>query len=109
MRIYNKKAIFAFSSIILVNPAYSNEADDHSNFPNKPITVVVPYSAGGHTDLITRTIASEVEDYLGQSFNVKNTTGGGGTIALTEVYQANPDGYTLAMGTSGPMTINLNP
>ena len=66
-----------------------------SNYPNKPINLVVPFSAGGPTDTVARLIAVPMGKSLGQQVVVENVTGAGGTIAATKVARAAPDGYTL--------------
>ena len=66
-------------------------------FPTKPVTLIVPYSAGGGTDSVARAIANSAEDHLGQSIGVVNKTGGGGAVGMTEGAIAKPDGYTMTM------------
>src|SRR5699024_8266771 len=63
------------------------------------------YSAGGNTDLVARAVASHMKEYLGESVNVVNVEGGGGVLGMTEVNNANPDGYKISMTTNGPLTI----
>src|SRR3954463_8924206 len=64
-------------------------------FPNRPITVVVAFSAGGPSDVIARLEAEGMSRDLGQPVVVENVTGAGGTIGAARVAQANPDGHTL--------------
>ena len=66
-------------------------------FPNRPVTVVVPFAAGGPTDVITRIISEGMLRHLGQPVVVENVSGGGGTIGAARVAQARPDGHTLLM------------
>lgn len=68
-----------------------------SEYPSKPINMIVGYSAGGGTDVMARTIASHLETYLGEdaSVVVRNSPGAGGQIGFTKVAAADPDGYTL--------------
>ena len=73
-------------------------------FPERPVTIVVPFSAGGGTDITTRTLAAPMAEALGSEVLVKNTAGAGGTIGTAEVAQARPDGYTIGMMPVGPMT-----
>src|SRR4051812_46210560 len=77
-----------------------------SPYPNKPIRVVVGYSAGGGNDIIVRVIAPELSKGLGQPVIVDNKPGAQSIIAAEFVAKAAPDGYTLLMGPSGPMAIN---
>ena len=76
------------------------------SFPNKPIRIVVGYSAGGGNDIIVRVMAPELSKGLGQAVIVDNKPGAQSIIAAELVAKATPDGYTLLMGPSGPMTIN---
>ncbi len=68
-----------------------------SGFPNRPVTVVVPFAAGGPTDVISRLVSEGMAKDLGQAVVVENVTGAGGTIAAARVAQARPDGHTLLM------------
>ena len=76
------------------------------NYPSKPIRLIVPFGPGGGTDLIARTLSSRLTEALGQSVVVDNRAGAGGVIGADLVAKALPDGYTLMMGTPGPLTIN---
>src|SRR5436305_10040804 len=67
-------------------------------YPTRPVEIVVPYGAGGSTDLVARTLAQQLQTRLGQSVVVLNKPGGAGTIAVTSVMRAEPDGYTLLLG-----------
>jgi tripartite-type tricarboxylate transporter receptor subunit TctC len=82
-------------------------ADD---FPSKPIRLLVGFSAGGATDLITRALARGLTDVLGQPIIVENIAGGGGSLAIRREVEAAPDGYTLLMITSNePVQSVLHP
>jgi tripartite-type tricarboxylate transporter receptor subunit TctC len=70
-------------------------------YPSKPITIVVPYAAGGPTDSIARILAERMRVSLGQTVIVENTTGAGGTIAVGRVARSAPDGYTIGIGQNG--------
>jgi tripartite-type tricarboxylate transporter receptor subunit TctC len=70
-----------------------------SDFPNKPINLVVPFAAGGSTDLVGRIMAEAMSAQLGQTVLVVNQAGAGGTLGATAVADAEPDGYTILMGT----------
>jgi tripartite-type tricarboxylate transporter receptor subunit TctC len=76
------------------------------DYPNKPIRIVVGYSAGGGNDIIVRVMAPELSKGLGQTVVVENKPGAQSIIAAELVAKSAPDGYTLFMGPSGPMTIN---
>lgn len=70
-----------------------------SDFPNKPINLVVPFAAGGSTDLVGRIVAEAMGAQLGQTVLVVNQAGAGGVLGATAVADAAPDGYTILMGT----------
>jgi tripartite-type tricarboxylate transporter receptor subunit TctC len=74
------------------------------NYPDRPITIVVPFSAGGPTDTVTRLIGEPMSKALGQQIVVQNTTGAGGTLAAGEVAVAPADGYTVLMHHIGMST-----
>lgn len=67
-----------------------------SEYPNKPITLVLPYAPGGMTDLVARALAKKAEMYLGQPIICDNKPGGGGSLGPSLVVQKSPDGYTLS-------------
>jgi tripartite-type tricarboxylate transporter receptor subunit TctC len=74
------------------------------NYPERAITVVVPFSAGGPTDTVTRLIAEPMAKALGAEIVVQNVTGAGGTVAAGQVAKAEPDGYTILMHHIGMST-----
>ncbi|HVF64295.1 MAG TPA: tripartite tricarboxylate transporter substrate binding protein [Casimicrobiaceae bacterium] len=76
------------------------------SWPAKPIRVISPFSAGSTVDLHARLIAAPLSELLGQPVIVENKAGAGGAIGLDAVAKAAPDGYTIGIGTTGPMSIN---
>jgi tripartite-type tricarboxylate transporter receptor subunit TctC len=76
-------------------------AAGQSNYPTRPITAIVPFAAGGPTDVITRIIAENMSRTLGQTMVIENMLGAGGTTASTRAMRAAPDGYTIIMGHMG--------
>src|SRR6266511_2223181 len=72
-----------------------------AQYPNKPITVIVPFAAGGPTDVVARLVGDHMSRTLGQTLVVENIGGAGGTIGMTRAAQARPDGYTIAVGNMG--------
>jgi len=80
-------------------------------YPRKPLQMVIPFAAGGDTDILGRAIAKVAPQYLGQSFAIVNYTGGAGTVGTAEVAKARPDGYTILLAAIGPFVTqpHLNP
>jgi len=76
------------------------------NFPTRPVTIVVPFSAGGPTDTIARIMAERMAKSLGQPVVVEDITGAGGNIGVGRVVRAAPDGYMVSIGHIGPHVIN---
>ncbi|HEY0852462.1 MAG TPA: tripartite tricarboxylate transporter substrate-binding protein [Bradyrhizobium sp.] len=70
-------------------------------FPSRPITMIVPFAAGGTSDVIARTVAEQMTSALGQPVVIENVGGAGGSIALARVARAEADGYTIAIGNAG--------
>src|SRR5262245_52820850 len=73
-------------------------------YPTKPVTLVVPFSAGGPTDTVARTVGGAMQNHLKQTIVVENVVGAGGTIAPARVAKATPDGYTLLLAHIGMAT-----
>jgi tripartite-type tricarboxylate transporter receptor subunit TctC len=77
-------------------------------YPQRPVTIVVPYAAGGTTDILARMLGQGLKDSLGQSFIVENKPGAGTVIGAQSVARAEPDGHTLLMATSTTLAINAS-
>ena len=84
-------AAAAAAGISLAKPAFAQA------YPSRPVTVVVPWGAGGGTDATARIVAALLEKDLGQPFNVVNRTGGSGVVGHSAIATAQPDGYTIGM------------
>ncbi|GHB29972.1 tripartite tricarboxylate transporter substrate binding protein [Salinicola rhizosphaerae] len=89
----NKRSLLLVSALLSLSPAVL------ADYPEKPITLIVPWAAGGGTDATARIIASSLEQQLGQTINVVNRTGGSGVVGHTAIANARPDGYTLGLAT----------
>lgn len=75
-------------------------------YPDRPVKVIVPFAAGGGADIVARLVFKGVSEQLGQAFIIDNRGGAGGIIGTDAVAKAEPDGYTLLLGQSGPNAIN---
>jgi tripartite-type tricarboxylate transporter receptor subunit TctC len=84
-------------------PAAPASAQD---YPSRPITLIVPYAAGGGNDLMARAAAEKMSRTLGQQIVIENRGGAGGSIATRQIAKAAPDGYTLGLGGTGTLAIN---
>ncbi len=96
-------------SITLLCPVVSVQlahAQTAATYPSRPVKLIVPFAAGGAVDLIGRQMAIALGDSLNQAFVVENRPGAGGLIALEQVANAAPDGYTLAVGGAGPLSMS---
>ena len=87
----------------LVAAATAARAED---YPARPVTIIVPYAAGGTLDTVARYLGKALSEHLGKTFLIENKAGGGTVIGANAVAKAAPDGYTLLMGSSTPLAIN---
>jgi tripartite-type tricarboxylate transporter receptor subunit TctC len=79
----------------------SNPLAAQSDYPNRPITIVVPFAAGGPSDIVARLVSGLMSRQLGQPVVVQNVIGGGGTVGTLRTKRAAPDGYTIMTGQPG--------
>ncbi len=93
-------ALAASASISTISPACAEI------YPARPITIVVPFPAGGPTDTVGRILTEPMRALLGKPLTIENVTGAGGTIGVGRVARAPPDGYTIAMGISSTHVVN---
>lgn len=89
----SRRLLMTTAALVAALPALAQ------SYPNKPVTVVVPFAPGGTTDIVTRHVAAKVQDALGQPMIVENKGGAGGAIGANQTKNANPDGYQLGVGT----------
>lgn len=94
------------AAVLACTAAYAQRSGAAGRYPSKPIRFVCPYSPGGAGDLFARVLARELTELLGQSVVVDNRAGANGGTGTALAAKAAPDGYTLLMGNSGPLTIN---
>jgi tripartite-type tricarboxylate transporter receptor subunit TctC len=96
----------AIASLLLISAAVS-QPDGAADYPNRPVKIIVSVPAGGGVDTVTRILAAQLQQRLGQPFVIENRGGGGGNIGAEAVYTADPDGYTLLSSQPAPITSNV--
>ncbi|WP_127090044.1 Bug family tripartite tricarboxylate transporter substrate binding protein [Aquabacter cavernae] len=99
----SRRALLVLAALSLALPTAGAQAE---TYPSKVVKLVVPYPAGGTTDIIARLIATQLSEKLGQPFVVDNRAGASGAIGTSAVAKSAPDGYTLLMGTANTHGIN---
>lgn len=96
----------AAASLTALGALSGTAALAQDGFPSKPITILVPFAAGGTTDILARIVAQALQQELGQTVIVDNKPGAGGNIGLDAVAKSAPDGYTFGMGQTANLAIN---
>jgi tripartite-type tricarboxylate transporter receptor subunit TctC len=99
-----RRHVLAAAIVAAATPALGQAVGQ--SWPSKPITMIVPFAAGGPTDLLARIIGERMGKELGQQFIIENVTGAAGTIAMAKLVRAAPDGYTIAIGHVGTNVAN---
>ena len=105
LSIFHRLGAFCVMSVLGVLSLFASLAQAQA-WPSKPVRIVVPFAAGGTTDILARAIAPELSRVFGQSFYVDNKAGAGGNLGAEIVAKSPGDGYTLLMGTVGTHGIN---
>jgi tripartite-type tricarboxylate transporter receptor subunit TctC len=77
-----------------------------AKYPDRPIRLIVPFAAGGNADIVGRLVGDRISSALGQPVVVENRGGAGGSVGAEAVARSAPDGYTLLVGSNGPLTVN---
>ena len=93
--------------LVLATAIFAFNAPVFADYPEKDITLIVPWSAGGGTDTIARSLVKNAKQYIGVNVNVVNKTGGQGVVGMNATKMARPDGYTAGMITFGLSTYRL--
>jgi tripartite-type tricarboxylate transporter receptor subunit TctC len=101
-----EKSLGLFSILIGVICLSTAVLAAEETFPSRPITILVPFAAGGSSDVVMRLVSRKVSESLGQPIIIENKPGGAGNVAALVIKNAVPDGYTLMMGHSGSHAIN---
>jgi tripartite-type tricarboxylate transporter receptor subunit TctC len=108
MSINRRAALCTVATLAMATRTTAALAQQQESWPHKPIRLVVPYAAGGTTDILARTLAAELQRIFGQPIVVDNVPGAGGSAGAAEVAKAPADGYTFLMGTAGTHAINAS-
>jgi tripartite-type tricarboxylate transporter receptor subunit TctC len=114
MRIFLTVVAVLFAAMLFAHAPAQTQATGSTAWPQQQVTVVVPFAAGGSTDVIARLVAQHMQAKLGQPFVVLNKSGAGGSVGAAAVAKSAPDGYTILVGTggsqvTGPLTIKNVP
>jgi tripartite-type tricarboxylate transporter receptor subunit TctC len=100
MIVMGRRLALVFAMQCLTAPVFATD------YPSKPIRLVVPYAPGGGADSVARIVAKKVSENIGQPIVIENKGGAGSILGTEIVAKAEPDGYTLLLGQSGPISIN---
>src|SRR5262245_39076162 len=104
MGLFTMRVAACLAALLVVSaPAAAQPA-----YPSRPVTLMIPFAAGGNNDVSGRILAQKLGELLGQSVVVENRTGAGGAIGAAAVASARPDGYTLGFLSSGPLAANVS-
>jgi tripartite-type tricarboxylate transporter receptor subunit TctC len=106
VRTHSRRVALAFASIWVLTAALTAGTARGDDYPSRPIRLIVPYAAGGAADAVARIIAKHVGESFGQPIVIENRGGAGAIIGTDLVNKSDPDGYTLLLGQSGPISIN---
>jgi tripartite-type tricarboxylate transporter receptor subunit TctC len=101
-----RAALYAFTGTVLIVALASTAVRARDDYPSRPVQMIIPFSAGGPTDIVGRVMGAKMGEVLGQQFVVENKTGAGGNIGAEAVARATPDGYTILMATVSTNAIN---
>ena len=105
MRLFSSISHILATTAAVITMA-SGVASAQSNYPNRPVTVIVPQATGGANDTIARIVTAKLSEILGQQFVVENRPGAGGNIGTAAAAKTKPDGYTLMLTTNSAQVIN---
>ena len=92
--------------LIALSLPFALAAHAQDTYPSRPITLIVPFAAGGSTDVIARVVGEAMHRELGQPVIIENRAGAGGSLGTAAIAKAAPDGYTIGMGTASTLAIN---
>jgi tripartite-type tricarboxylate transporter receptor subunit TctC len=100
------KAIRAALGLFIAFLSLSPDVASADEYPARPVRIIVPFAAGGGTDVIARVMAERLSSQMNQRFFVENVTGAGGNVGVERVVRSEPDGYTLLVASMGVVSVN---
>jgi tripartite-type tricarboxylate transporter receptor subunit TctC len=95
----SRRALLAAAAMVAARPAFAA-------WPDRPMRVIVPFAPGGNADVVARLLQPRLQERLGQPVVVENRAGAGGSVGAQAVARSTPDGYTLMVGSNGPLSVN---
>jgi tripartite-type tricarboxylate transporter receptor subunit TctC len=95
---------FVVAALVLLVSPMANAQD----YPTRSIKMIVPFPAGGPTDIFARAVGQKLQELLGQPVVLDNRSGAGGVTGIDAVAKAEPDGYTIGIGSAGPLAISAS-
>ena len=101
-----RSTLYLFAATVLIAALAGSAVRARDDYPSRPMQMIIPFSAGGPTDIVGRVMGAKMGELLGQQFVVENKTGAGGNIGAEAVAKATPDGYTILMATVSTNAIN---
>jgi tripartite-type tricarboxylate transporter receptor subunit TctC len=101
-----RRTLCTFAATVLAAALASNALHARDDYPTRPVQMIIPFAAGGPTDIVGRVMGAKMGEILGQQFIVENKTGAGGNIGAEAVAKASPDGYIILMATVSTNAIN---
>jgi tripartite-type tricarboxylate transporter receptor subunit TctC len=108
MQIFSRYGRHTMRALAILFVLFTQVAHAQTDWPKRPVTIVVGFTAGGTTDIIARNLSVELAKTWGQPVVIENRTGAAGNIGGDMVAKAKPDGYTLFMGSTGPLAVNAS-
>ncbi|MBO6901658.1 MAG: tripartite tricarboxylate transporter substrate binding protein [Rhizobiaceae bacterium] len=100
----SRRSLLAAVAVVAIGSVFGLATEAWAGYPDRPVTLIVPYQAGGSTETLARVFAKALGDQLGQPVIVKTRPGGGGAVGSTEIAASAPDGYTIMLSGSDPLT-----
>src|SRR5262252_7174362 len=101
-----RSKLYPFAGSVLVAALAGTAVQARDDYPSRPVQMIIPFAAGGPTDIVGRVMGAKMGEVLGQQFIVENKNGAGGNIGAEAVAKAAPDGYTILMATVSTNAIN---